>query len=83
MKILAAFFSVVGPAFFWLMVVFLILEGFDRRPEKKGDNLFMVATLIASAALSMAVISYAENLNWWRSLLYLVFFPLTFLDAVF
>lgn len=40
MKILAAFFSVVGPAFFWLMVVFLILEGFDRRPEKKGRQPF-------------------------------------------
>ncbi len=83
MKILAAFFSVVGPLLFWMIVILAITSSLDSQEKRKGDTLFSVVALVVFGGISLAAISFSERLDFGRSLIYLVTFPLQLIGMIF
>lgn len=83
MKMLAAFFSVVGPLLFWMILIFAITSSLDSQEKRKGDTLFTVVALVVVGGVSLAAISFAERLDFGRALIYLVTFPLQLVGMIF
>lgn len=83
MKILAAFFSVVGPMLFWMVGFLAVTSALDSHKKRKGDSLFIGVALAVIGGISIAAISYAERLDFGRSLLFLVTFPLQLIGLGF
>lgn len=83
MKILAAFFSVVGPLLFWMILILAITSSLDSQEKRKGDTLFTVVALVVVGGVSLAAISFAERLDFGRALIYLVTFPLQLVGMIF
>lgn len=83
MKILAAFFSVVGPLLFWMILILAITSFLDSQEKRKGDTLFTVVALVVVGGVSLAAISFAERLDFGRALIYLVTFPLQLVGMIF
>lgn len=83
MKILAAFFSVVGPLLFWATGILAVTSALDSQEKRKGDKLSTVVALVVIGGVSIAAISYAERLDFGRALIYLVTFPLQLIGLIF